>query len=220
MFYWFLKDYETNIFKANDRKLKTFYIWEKVLLFSYVALLIISLFINLYQPGNLVGIIILIGSIGLIITIYFLEDNRRKKEFDKIVERFKKNKLEPFISMLQDEKYTMFGKSLDSKEGIEWLLNACSTEIERCKNKPSFVVPMKSFFFTLILPIVTYIGGTFTATLSNSERLYFSVMVLMILLMILAIYCIVAPSLNDFLSKQIRVIEDLKGNLEYYKMTK
>ncbi|WP_312644126.1 hypothetical protein [Hydrogenoanaerobacterium sp.] len=219
MFYWFLKDYETNIFKANERKVETLYTWEKVISFLLIALSIVFFFINIYQLGSLAGIIILIGLIALLITFYLLEENRRKKEFDRIVARFKKNKLEPFISMLQNEKYTMFGKTLDCEEGIEWLLNACSNEIERCNNKPSFVVPIKSFL-TFILPIITYIGGTLVSTLSNPEKLNFSVMVLIILLMIFGIYCIVAPPLNDFLSKQIKIIEDLKDNLEYYKMTK
>lgn len=220
MFDWFLKEYETNIYKANDRKLRTLYTWEKVLLISLIAFSIGFAFITIYQPQSPLEIIFLFVSIGLLIACYYLEENRRKKEIDIIIERFKKNKMEPFINMLRSERYTLFGRTLDNKEGIEWLLNACSNEIERCKNKPSFVIPKRSLFFTLILPIGTYVVGTFASTLSPSERFYFSAMVLVILLLLFAIYCIVAPTLNDFLTKRIKVIEDLRDNLEYYKIAK
>lgn len=219
MFYWFLKDYEINIFKANDRKIKSLYIWEKVLLLLLVLMSIVFFIINLFMPSSIINYIILGSLIAIIIIIYFLENNREKKELEKIVENFKKNKIQPLISMLQDQN-TLLNRSLDSKEGIEWLLKSCSTEIEKYNNKSFIFSPIKNFFFTLLLPMATYIGGTITSTFSNSERLNFSIMIIVILLMLFGIYCMASPILNDLLKKQIRVLEDLKSNLEYYKMIK
>jgi len=172
------------------------------------------------MPRSIVNFIIVGLLITITIIVCFLEDNRQKKELKKIVENFKKNKIQPLISMLQDKKYTLLNKSLDSKEGIEWLLKACSAEIERYNNKPSFFSPLKNLFFTLILPIVTYIGGTISSTFSNSERLNFAIMIIVILLMLFGIYSIVSPMLNDLLNKQIKVLRDLQDNLEYYMMIK
>lgn len=220
MFYWFLKDYESNVFKANDRKFSALYQWEKALIILLIVLVIIWAIIILFLPNSIMSFIFSGIILLLTIIIQLLENNRQQKEIDRIVERFKTNKLKPFLILLQDEKYSMFGKSLDSKDGVEWLLKSCDIEIEKCKSKPSIFLNLKGLFLTLVLPILTYIGVTFTSTLPSSEKLIFSVSILVVLLMISGLFFITLPVINDFLTKRIRIIEDLKDNLEYYKMVK
>ena len=79
MFYWFLKDYETNIFKADDRKLKSLYNWEKLLLLLYITSCIAWFISFVTQPGGVLFVIFLIIFIITAIIISLLEKNRRKK---------------------------------------------------------------------------------------------------------------------------------------------
>lgn len=218
MFYWFLRDYEVNVYKADERKLKALYNWEKGLLISLITLGVATIFAILYFRVSLISMILLLLMLLFLAIINILEDKRQKRELSNIIENFKTNKLNPLINLLQDQKYSFSGKLLNSKDEIDWLLKTCATEIEKKKSRPHLFTFIKDLFLMIILPLASFAGGTFASTLTNSEKIYFSIMAIAILFMIIGLYCMIAPSVNEIMMKQIKVIEDLRNNLEFYKM--
>lgn len=218
MFNWFLKDYQLKIYNADNRKLKSLYYWETFILILLITLSILWVVINLLEMNSIASIIILLMLIATLIMAYILEENRQKREIDKIIEEYKNHKLEPFINLLRDKKYLILDKSLDNIEGIEWLLKACSKELERDRNQTTFFSTIKNFFSTLALPIMAYIGGTISSTFSVNEKIKSAILVFIIVIMLFGIYSMISPVLSELISKRKRVIEDLVDNLEYYKI--
>lgn len=218
MFYWFLKDYQTNVYNADNRKLRSLYPWEIIFLILLIGLSIVWAIVAIIDINSTFNIIMMFVLIALVIFLCFLEENRQKREINKIVDKYKNERLESFLKLLRDKKYLIGDKPMDCIEGIEWLLKACSIELERDKRKPSLFLPVKNFFLTLALPIMTYIGGTISSTLSIDKKFKSAIMLFMIMLILFAIYYMVSPILSELIKSRKRIIEDLEDNLEYYKM--
>lgn len=219
MFYLFLEDYKANVYNVDNRKLKSWHPWEILCFISLLALSIAWAIVSIVNINSVLSVILLFSLISVIVVIYILEKIRRKREIHTIIKKYKNEKLESFTKLLKDPKYVIVGnKTLNCIEGIEWLLKTCSTELERNKSKPSPFLSVKNFSTTLALPIITYIGGTISSTFSINEKITSAIMILTIVLMLFAIYYMVSPVLNDLLNSEKHIIEDLKDNLEYYKL--
>lgn len=214
MFYYFIEEYrkiyqEKYAFSDLLKKLKLI---EKVLIVLLVLLGAISI-MSLKVENNIYRLTILLMFLILGIISYLSQKKWNKLNKTYLIE-YKENKITPLTKLLEAKEC-----QLDSIDGIEWLVAMCDRRLNESSLSAQLGKPFVNFFQKLLLPIIAFICGSVVTSVSIEEKIYLSVLLICILMIILGIWYMIYPVAISIIDKDKRMIEVLRNDLLYLKLS-
>lgn len=205
MFVYFFEEYKEKIYKGSRRKLKWYGI-VFVLMIIALLLFVLSLFLNW---GGIVICTEVFVFILLIVVASILDIKDFQRNRESLLKGYKENHIEPLCQQLKEYK-------LYTDTGIEWLIDCCKKRTKRSQDF-AFAPAVKSFFVTVVYPLITLTLGYLLKDMSVKAISSFAIGLVTILFIgAIAILCLQLVVLF-VLFPDTKIVEYLEADLEYIK---
>ncbi|PHV69246.1 hypothetical protein CS063_16800 [Sporanaerobium hydrogeniformans] len=201
MFYYFFQQYKNEIYLANRKKLKI----NEILMI--VVLIVSTIVLSIFAMLQRFNIITIISLLILIIDFTYMVIYVKKTENQRVAEKvlnYKNTKISPLIELLNSDTYNLY-----TVEGLDWLIEYCSTET----NKTAFKISIQG----IVLPFITLAYGVILNNLNLTEIVVISITFICILLTVIMLGKMVQPIVDDIVYPDKTKYSCLKSQLEYIK---
>jgi membrane protein implicated in regulation of membrane protease activity len=201
MFYYFFLQYKNEVYLTNRNKPRIKELAMFVLLFISAVICAIQIMLSNYNITMMLSLVVVI--VDSICMAKYIRKIENEGISDK-VQNYKELKINCIVELLKSDIYNLY-----SLEGINWLIECCTPEI----NKSAYIISLQG----LIFPVITLAYAVILNNLSLNEIVSISITFIGILVMIVILGNGLQPILDEILYPDKTKYKRLKTELEYIK---